>query len=81
MDYSSQLQNVKQDASGNVSPEGEAFVLLMESARRDWIDEGGSVEGLMAGGGTSGTASRSKGPVLLTWVAVGFAAAAGLLVM
>ncbi|GAA5944324.1 uncharacterized protein JCM15063_006559 [Sporobolomyces koalae] len=41
MDFSSKLSNVKSDGSGNVSPEGEAFVLLLESARREWIEGGG----------------------------------------
>ncbi|GAA5994052.1 hypothetical protein JCM5350_004660 [Sporobolomyces pararoseus] len=54
MDYSSQLNNVKSDGAGNVSPEGEAFVLLMESARREWIQGGGDAEGLMAMGTSSG---------------------------
>jgi hypothetical protein len=58
MDYSSQLNNVKSDGSGNVSPEGEAFVLLMESARREWIDGGGNVEGLMGVGTSAGVSSR-----------------------
>ncbi|GAA6063060.1 hypothetical protein JCM10212_003005 [Sporobolomyces blumeae] len=64
MDYSSELTNVKLDASGKVSPEGEAFVLLMESARRDWIRGGGDVgslgvasNGNSGGGGGSGAGS------------------------
>ena len=79
MDYSSQLQNVKNDASGNVSPEGEAFVLLMESARRDWIEEGGSVEGLMAGGGTS--AAEMSRTISMTLLIVGAAFVAGVVVL
>ncbi|POY75841.1 hypothetical protein BMF94_0922 [Rhodotorula taiwanensis] len=53
MTFSSQL------ASGKVSPEGEAFVLLMESARRDWIADGGKIDssaGNAGGGGTSSSA-------------------------
>ncbi|GAA6021176.1 hypothetical protein JCM11491_001596 [Sporobolomyces phaffii] len=60
MDYSSELQNVKSDGTGNVSPEGEAFVLLMESARRDWINGGGDASGLMGTASTSG-ASQTRG--------------------
>ncbi|GAA5837983.1 hypothetical protein JCM11251_006816 [Rhodosporidiobolus azoricus] len=43
MEYSSQLQNVDSDGGGNISPEGEAFILNMEAARRDFIQEGGKV--------------------------------------
>ncbi|GAA6044042.1 hypothetical protein JCM8097_001386 [Rhodosporidiobolus ruineniae] len=43
MSYGNQLANVKADGSGAVSPEGEAFVLLMESARRDFVEGGGLV--------------------------------------
>jgi hypothetical protein len=41
MSYSNQLRNVKTDGTGSVSPEGEAFVLLMEAARRDHLEAGG----------------------------------------
>ncbi|BGP19350.1 hypothetical protein JCM10213_006856 [Rhodosporidiobolus nylandii] len=41
--FSDQLRNVKTDGSGHVSPEGQAFVLLMEAARRDFIENGGTV--------------------------------------
>ncbi|GAA5883138.1 hypothetical protein JCM16303_006109 [Sporobolomyces ruberrimus] len=67
MDYSSQLGNVKNDGTGNVSPEGEAFVLLMESARREWIDGGGDVDGLMATGSTSD--GRGRFNERSSWVA------------
>ncbi|GAA5912049.1 uncharacterized protein JCM6883_007091 [Sporobolomyces salmoneus] len=66
MDYSSQLQNVRNDASGNVSPEGEAFVLMMEASRRDWIEGGGDAEGLM-GRGTSTSAGLTERAVS-TWI-------------
>lgn len=41
LSYGDQLGNVKSDGSGNVSPEGQAFVLLMEAARRDYLEAGG----------------------------------------
>ncbi|GAA5948394.1 hypothetical protein JCM3765_001405 [Sporobolomyces pararoseus] len=65
MDYSSQLNNVKSDGSGNVSPEGEAFTLLMESARREWIQGGGDAGGLMATGTSSGARLASSSFILL----------------
>lgn len=70
MDYSSQLTNVKPDASGNASPEGEAFVLLMESARRDWIKGGGDVDGLMASGTSAATLTRSVPSRLVNSIAL-----------
>ncbi|GAA6021258.1 hypothetical protein JCM10207_002592 [Rhodosporidiobolus poonsookiae] len=42
MSYGDQLSNVRDDGSGSVSPEGEAFVLLMEAARRDFTQNGGT---------------------------------------
>ncbi|GAA5866244.1 hypothetical protein JCM8547_007215 [Rhodosporidiobolus lusitaniae] len=41
LSYGDQLENVRGDGSGNVSPEGEAFVLLAEAARRDYLEAGG----------------------------------------
>ncbi|GAA5911097.1 hypothetical protein JCM5296_002458 [Sporobolomyces johnsonii] len=66
---------------GGVSPEGEAFVLLMESARRDWIEAGGDLAGLGVGGSaqgggggqTSGARGRERGIwVVLLLVTVGW---------
>lgn len=44
--------------AGQVSPEGEAFVLLMEAARRDFIANGGKVD---SSGGNADSDSSSSG--------------------
>ncbi|GAA5881481.1 hypothetical protein JCM1840_001104 [Sporobolomyces johnsonii] len=64
---------------GGVSPEGEAFVLLMESGRRDWIEAGGDLAGLGVGGSaqgggggkTSGARGRERGMALRVVVVLG----------
>ncbi|BGP27015.1 glycosyl hydrolase, family 88 [Rhodotorula toruloides] len=58
--YGEQMSNVKSDGSGNVSPEGEAFVLLMESARRDYLANGGKASS-NSDGGSNGAASTLVG--------------------
>ncbi|GAA5992131.1 hypothetical protein JCM10908_001780 [Rhodotorula pacifica] len=52
MSFSRQLGN------GQISPEGEAFVLLMEAARRDYIADGGKVD---SSGGNADTHSSAAG--------------------
>lgn len=58
--YGDQMSNVKQDGSGKVSPEGEAFVLLMESARRDYLANGGKASGSGSGGASNGAGAGSR---------------------
>lgn len=52
MSFSSEL------AKGQVSPEGEAFVLLMEAARRDYLADGGQID---SSGGNPGKGSGGRG--------------------
>lgn len=59
--YGDQMSNVKSDGTGNVSPESEAFVLLMESARRDYLANGGKAPSADAGGATSAAGSTARG--------------------
>lgn len=64
----------KQLGNGGTSPEGEAFVLLMESARRDYLAMGGKA------GVVTNVTSGAAGPScwrsgVVGWAAVGLAAA------
>ncbi|GAA5912382.1 hypothetical protein JCM6882_002576 [Rhodosporidiobolus microsporus] len=77
MSYADQLDNVRADGSGSVSPEGQAFVLNMESARRDFIEEGGTVsadarevEGSNGSGGKRALGSLALGVAVAAMLAV-----------
>lgn len=79
--YGEQMSNVKQDGSGNVSPEGEAFVLLMESARRDYLANGGKVSSSGSGGGSNGAGSTKAAGSRTSRTVVALVVAASLMML
>ncbi|GJN93027.1 hypothetical protein Rhopal_006072-T1 [Rhodotorula paludigena] len=70
MSFDLQLDNVRADGSGSVSPEGEAFVLLLESARRDYLANGGDVPDVSADSGADRAGAASSLVGVLAAVAV-----------
>ncbi|GAA5869292.1 hypothetical protein JCM3774_004195 [Rhodotorula dairenensis] len=64
--------------AGQVSPEGEAFLLLMEAARRDFIANGGKVDSSEGNADSSSSATRTVAVAIATgWLALFAALAAG----
>ncbi|GAA5900416.1 hypothetical protein JCM8208_005356 [Rhodotorula glutinis] len=61
MSFREQLDGVKGDGSGASSPEGGAFVLLLEAARRDWVEENGGKEPSAVDAGVDGMWSAATG--------------------
>jgi len=83
MSFREQLDGVKSDGSGASSPEAGAFILLLEAARRDWVQENGGKEPSAVDAGVDGMWSSAGGRgsrLGAGGVAVAVAAALALLV-
>ncbi|TNY17079.1 Six-hairpin glycosidase-like protein [Rhodotorula diobovata] len=75
MSFSDPLDDARADGSGQSSPEAAAFVLLLEAARRDWVESNGGVEpqttaqGDSGSGGGPSAGARSAGALCAAVVA------------